>query len=221
MTQAPRVSEIFFTLQGEGPSAGTPAHFLRLQGCTVGCHWCDTRYSWDAGGGRTMDSDAIWDQARALGRSGLLVVTGGEPLEHAGLEHLLREALEHWPAVEVETSGVAPPPLSDPRLGWNVSPKLPSATPRWQETWRHVAAWNAEPRATFKIVVGDPPDADDACRLVSQHGIPGERLMLMPEGLTDDAVRRHAVELAELCKREGWRLSPRLHIWMWGARRGV
>src|SRR5882762_2494054 len=127
MTPTPRVSEIFFTLQGEGPSAGTPAHFLRLQGCTVGCHWCDTRYSWDAGGGESLDSAAIWDRARSFGNSSLLVVTGGEPLQQPGLEALLREALERWPAVEVETSGIGPPPLSDPRLAWNVSPKLPSA----------------------------------------------------------------------------------------------
>ena len=221
MTHTARVSEIFFTLQGEGPSAGKPAHFLRLQGCTVGCHWCDTRYSWDAGGGSAMESEAIWARAGALGDSGLLVVTGGEPLEHPGLVRLLGEALERWAEVEVETSGVGPPPLSHPRLSWNVSPKLPSVTPRWEESWRHVAAWIAEPRATFKIVVGDPPDADDARRLVREHQLPKERLMLMPEGLTDEVVRRHAADLVELCKREGWRLSPRLQIWIWGARRGV
>ena len=221
MPETARVSEIFLSLQGEGPSAGTPAHFLRLQGCTVGCRWCDTRYSWPADGGREMAPTAIWDQARALGPAPLLVVTGGEPLEHPGLAELLRAALDHWGAVEVETSGIATPPLSHPRLAWNVSPKLPSATPRWQESWRHAAAWNAEPRATFKIVVGDPPDPDDACRLLTQHGVRPERVMLMPEGITDEVIRRHALELTELCKREGWRMSPRLHIWLWGARRGV
>jgi 7-carboxy-7-deazaguanine synthase len=221
MAQTPRVSEIFFTLQGEGPSAGTPAHFLRLQGCTVGCRWCDTRYSWEAGGGEAIEPATIWERARSLGSSSLLVITGGEPLEYPGLVELLNGALERWPAVEVETSGVGPPPLSHPRLAWNVSPKLPSATPAWSESWRHAATWIAEPRATFKIVVGDPPDADDARRLVTEHRLPRERVMLMPEGLTDDAIRAHATGLAELCKREGWRLSPRLHIWMWGARRGV
>ena len=175
----------------------------------------------DAGGGEALDSAAIWDQARSLGNSRLLVVTGGEPLQQPGLEALLREALERWPEVEVETSGIGPPPLSDPRLAWNVSPKLPSATPAWRDCWRHLAAWVAEPRATFKIVVGDPPDPDDALRLVSEHRLPKERVMLMPEGLTDGRIRRHAEDLAELCKRQGWRLSPRLHIWMWGARRGV
>jgi 7-carboxy-7-deazaguanine synthase len=217
----PRISEVFLSLQGEGPSAGLPAHFVRLQGCDVGCDWCDTRYSWPAAGGEATTLAALWPRLAALGRSPLLVVTGGEPLQHPGLARLLREALERWPRVEVETSGIAPPPLSDERLHYNVSPKLPSATPRWRETWRHAGAWVAEPRATFKIVVGDPPDPDDALRLIAEHGLPRARVLLMPEGLTEARVREHALALAELCKREGLRLSPRLHVWMWGARRGV
>ena len=85
----------------------------------------------------------------------------------------------------------------------------------------HAADWVAEPRATFKIVVGDPPDLEDALRLAKHHALPRERVMLMPEGLTDATLRERAATLAEACKREGLRLSPRLHVWMWGARRGV
>jgi 7-carboxy-7-deazaguanine synthase len=216
-----RVSEVFLSLQGEGPSAGTPAHFVRLQGCTVGCHWCDTKYAWEAAGGEARPAERIWSEARALGDAPLLVVTGGEPLEHADLGALLTQALERWPRVEVETSGIAAPPLSHPRLFYNVSPKLPSATPRWADSWRWTAAWAAEPRATFKIVVGEPPDPEDAMRMIDQHGLPRERVMLMPEGITDDRVRAHATTLAELCRTHGFRMSPRLHLWLWGAKRGV
>ena len=216
-----RVSEVFLSLQGEGPSAGTPAHFVRLQGCTVGCQWCDSRYTWDAAGGEARPAEHIWAEALALGNAPLLVVTGGEPLEHPGLAPLLEQALSRWTRVEVETSGIAPPPLSHPRLFYNVSPKLPSATPRWGETWKATAAWSAEPNATFKIVVGDPPDPEDVLRLIAEHRIPVGRVMLMPEGLTDERVRAHAAVLAELCRRTGIRMSPRLQVWMWGAKRGV
>jgi 7-carboxy-7-deazaguanine synthase len=216
-----RISELFLSLQGEGPSAGTPAHFLRLQGCDVGCQWCDTKYSWDPAAGHETALDRLWADARALGPSPMLVVTGGEPLEHPSLSELLIQALEHWARVEVETSGILPPPLRHERLSYNVSPKLPSATKRWAETWRHIPEWIAEPNATFKIVVGDPPDPDDALRLIVEHGLPHARVMLMPEGLTEERLREHAVALAELCKRTGLRMSPRLHIWMWDAKRGV
>ena len=216
-----RVSELFLSLQGEGPSAGTPAHFLRLQGCDVGCVWCDSKYTWDASGGRALGIDQALGELRALGEAPLLVITGGEPLEHPGIVELVVASLARWPRVEIETSGLLPPPLRHERLHPNVSPKLPSATERWRDTWRESGAWLADPNATFKLVIGDPPDLDDALRLIAEHRLPRERVMLMPEGLTDEALRARARELAEACKRHGLRMSPRLHIWMWGAKRGV
>ena len=94
MSSAYRISELFLSLQGEGPSAGTPACFLRLQGCDVGCHWCDTKYSWDAGGGRELTEEGLWTEMSSLGGAPLLVVTGGEPLQHAGIAELIRGADE-------------------------------------------------------------------------------------------------------------------------------
>lgn len=216
-----RVSEIFLSLQGEGPAAGTPAHFLRLQGCDVGCSWCDSRYTWNFAGGEDARLEELWPSLVALGEAPLLVVTGGEPLEHRGIGDLLAAAVERWPRVEVETSGILPPPLHHDRLFYNVSPKLPSATARWAETWRVLPDWVGEPNATFKLVVGDPPDCDDALRMIAEHGLPKARVMLMPEGMTEEKLRARAESLAVVCKREGLRMSPRLHIWLWGAKRGV
>jgi len=215
-----RVAELFRSLQGEGPSAGMPAHFLRLQGCDVGCRWCDTKYSWEATGGRECSVADAFAELRSLGEAPLLVVTGGEPLEHAGIDRLLAAAVGQWPRVEVETSGIAPPPHAHERLHYMWSPKLPSVTPRWAETWAHTERFLGDPRTTAKIVVGER-DHDDVLRLVREHRLPRERVMLMPEGLTDQAVREGARTLAPLCQREGFRLSPRLHVWLWGAKRGV
>ena len=215
-----RVAELFRSLQGEGPSAGTPAHFLRLQGCDVGCRWCDTKYTWDVAGGSANGIAESFEALRALGDAPLLVLTGGEPLAHPGVERLLTAALGQWPRVEVETSGIAPPPLAHERLYYMWSPKLPSVTARWAETWAHMASFMSDPRTTVKLVVADGDD-DDALRLIREHGLAKERVMLMPEGLTDAAVRTRALTLAPLCQREGLRLSPRLHVWLWGAKRGV
>ena len=216
-----RIAELFHSLQGEGPSTGAPAHFLRLQGCDVGCRWCDTRYTWDAAGGRAIGIDDAFTELRALGCAELLVITGGEPLAHPGVEVLIARALAAWDRVEVETSGLMPPPVQEVRLHYNVSPKLPTATPRWSETWAHVAQFADDPNATFKLVVGDAPDESDALRLIAERALPRHRTSLMPEGMTDAALRERAVALAETCKREGLRLTPRLHVWLWGARRGV
>ena len=216
-----RLCEVFLSLQGEGPSAGTPAHFIRLQGCDVGCKWCDTKYSWEFSGGTQIELDELWGRLRALGEAALLVVTGGEPLQHPGIGRLLEEALSRWERVEVETSGILPPPLCNPKLYYNVSPKLPSATPRWSETWRHMCAWIDDRNSTLKIVVGEPPDLEDARRLIAEHRIPSSRVMLMPEGMTEERLRARAPAVAEACKQYGFRLSPRLQVWLWRARRGM
>lgn len=213
-----RVSETFRSLQGEGPSAGAPATFVRLQGCSVGCRWCDSRYTWDPGLGREGVLAGLLAELTGLGSCDLLVITGGEPLQVQGFEEFTAAACGCWGRVEVETSGVSRPPLSLPNLFWNWSPKLPSATPNWEATWAHAAAWMAEPRTVAKIVVG-PDDAADAERLA--RTLPRDRVWLMPEAMTAEVLRERSVALAEICKREGWRLSPRLHVWLWGARRGV
>ncbi|HEY6195769.1 MAG TPA: 7-carboxy-7-deazaguanine synthase QueE [Candidatus Eisenbacteria bacterium] len=215
-----RVAELFRSLQGEGPSAGTPAHFLRLQGCDVGCAWCDTKYSWDATRGRACTIAEAFRELRALGDAPLLVVTGGEPLAHPGVDRLLAAALGQWPRLEVETSGIVPPPLAHERLHYMWSPKLPSATGRWADTWAHAARFLGDPRTTVKLVVGDG-DEESALRLIHDYALPRARVLLMPEGITDAALRARALALAELCQREGLRLSPRLHVWLWGAKRGV
>ena len=215
-----RVAETFRSLQGEGPSAGTPAHFLRLQGCDVGCRWCDTKYTWDATGGRASTIAEAFAELRALGEASLLVVTGGEPLAHPGIERLLQAAVGQWARVEVETSGLHAPPVTHERLHYMWSPKLPSVTERWGDTWAHASAFVSDPRTTIKIVVGEHDEAALMERL-SEGVLPRERVMLMPEGMTDAALVERARALAALCLRENLRLSPRLHVWLWGAKRGV
>lgn len=215
-----RVSEVFLSLQGEGPSAGTPAHFLRLQGCDVGCHWCDTKYTWDPAAGQEMSLADAFAALHELGEAPLLVVTGGEPLAHLGVERVLAAAVGRWARVEVETSGIAPPKFTHERLHHMWSPKLPGVTERWAETWAHAAKFLADPRTWVKLVLSEGDD-EAALRLIREHAIPRARVLLMPQGLTDSALRERALSLAELCKREGLRLSPRLHVWLWGAKRGV
>lgn len=215
-----RVAELFRSLQGEGPSAGTPAHFLRLQGCDVGCRWCDTRYTWESTGGHERSIADAFTELRALGDAPLLVVTGGEPLAHPGIDRLLAAAVGQWPRVELETSGSMPPTPQHERLYPMWSPKLPSVTERWADTWAHSTRFMSDPRTTVKLVVARGDD-DDALRLIREYALPKDRVMLMPEGLSDTAVRERALELAPLCQREGLRLSPRLHVWLWGAKRGV
>jgi 7-carboxy-7-deazaguanine synthase len=186
----------------------------------VGCRWCDTKYTWESSGGRASTIAEAFAELRALGEASLLVVTGGEPLSHPGVERVLQAAVGQWSRVEVETSGLCAPPVTHERLHYMWSPKLPSVTERWLDTWAHTAAFVSDPRTTIKIVVGEHDEAALLERL-STLALPRERVMLMPEGMTDAALVERARALATLCLRENLRLSPRLHVWLWGAKRGV
>jgi 7-carboxy-7-deazaguanine synthase len=100
------VMEHFYTLQGEGAWAGTPAYFVRLGGCDVGCHWCDVKESWplDAHPRHTVNTIHRWWQAT---EAPMVVVTGGEPLMH-NLDELTEVIHATGKRAHVETSGTSP-----------------------------------------------------------------------------------------------------------------
>ena len=75
-----RIAECFYSIQGEGVTVGHPAVFIRLQGCSVGCQWCDTKYSWDPESGRDVALDDLIDEASGFSCRHA-VITGGEPLK--------------------------------------------------------------------------------------------------------------------------------------------
>ena len=222
MAAAGRVAEIFHSIQGEGPTAGLPAVFVRLQGCSVGCAWCDTKYSWDPAGGQPLALDAILERVQAFACP-RVIVTGGEPLESPLFLPLVRALAARGVAVEVETSGVLPPPTEAPAdLQWNVSLKLVGAgvpaarrlRPEAIGAFRAAGAW-------WKLVVADEADLAEALDLIARFSLPRERVLLQPEGLRGEELTARSAWLVEACKRHGLRYSPRLHVWIWGARRGV
>ncbi len=100
------VMEHFYTLQGEGAWAGTPAYFIRLGGCDVGCHWCDVKESWpiDVHPSFEVEQMAAWWQAT---EAPLVVVTGGEPFMH-NLEALAEAIRASGRRAHIETSGTHP-----------------------------------------------------------------------------------------------------------------
>jgi organic radical activating enzyme len=216
-----RIAEAFHSLQGEGPSVGEPAHFVRLQGCSVGCRWCDTRYSWDPARGTSESVEDLERRLRQLGHAELLVITGGEPLENRDFVPIVSWGAASWRRVEVETSGVLAPPPVERNVSWNWSPKLPAVTPRWAETWAHAADFLATSRFACKVVVDSEPEWDAMCELLDAHGVPAGRVFVMPQGTNAEELTARARWLAPLCLARGYHLTFRLHVLLWGARRGV
>ena len=207
-------AEVFYSLQGEGASVGSPAMFLRLAGCNLHCVWCDTKHAWGSGIERTPQEVANM-VARSEGWD-RLVVTGGEPvLQAADLEEVF-SLLPGEVKIEVETNGtVAPTPALIGRVTtWNVSPKLPHAesgcaTPTLE-------AFRGLPNAWYKFVVRGEEDWE----AVEALQLPRARVMLMPCAVDRAGYRSLLPDVAQMCIRHGVRLSPRLHVEIWDTEPG-
>ncbi len=215
-----RIAECFFSIQGEGVSAGVPAVFVRLQGCSVGCRWCDTKYSWDPEGGYEVSVDALVQQALAF-PCRRVVVTGGEPLESPLFVPLAQALGDRGFRIEVETSGTLPPPPV-PVNQWNVSVKLAgSGVPEARRINPDAIRPFLRLETWWKFVVVDQADVAEVLRLAERFALPRERILLMPEGMRREELLERSLWVVEECRRQGFRYSPRLHILLWGAKRGT
>jgi 7-cyano-7-deazaguanosine (preQ0) biosynthesis protein QueE len=223
------ISEVFGpTFQGEGPSMGRRAGFVRLGRCNLDCSWCDTPYTWDwerfdpAVEVRKVPIAKIVEQLAAMDPE-IVVVTGGEPLlQQRSLGPLLEACTARgWP-VEVETNGTLAPSTSMAELvaQWNVSPKL--ANSGIAEERRIVpealAALQATGRALFKVVVGSEAELDEVAALEAEHGL--RPIWILPEGTDAAAVLDRGRALADPVLARGWSLTTRLHVLLWGDERG-
>ncbi|MGD7651757.1 MAG: 7-carboxy-7-deazaguanine synthase QueE [Verrucomicrobiales bacterium] len=237
--------EIFHTIQGEGVSAGSPAVFVRTSRCNLHCVWCDTDYTWNFTAtpwphqkNHKHDKNQVTVEATPAEIAKLVaayscprvVLTGGEPLlqqpELLETIRLIRKTLPDCLFVfEVETNGtIIPDPDFNSAIDqFNVSPKLAnSGVPENQRlnpaALTHFAA---SPNAWFKFVVASPNDLEEIQTILKTHHLPASRTLLMPEGRTNADLNRNAPWLADCCRDLGLRFCDRLHIRLWGDKRGV
>jgi 7-carboxy-7-deazaguanine synthase len=222
-----RIAELFYSIQGEGSLVGVPSFFIRTSGCNLRCAWCDTPYASWRPEGVDLSLAQILDEVKAH-RATHVVVTGGEPMiapEIVPLTNRLRDLGLH---ITIETAGTVFQPVACDLM--SISPKLSNSTPAGSWAGRH-GALRIQPGVLgdltarydyqLKFVIGKPEDVEEARALAESLGAGPERVILMPEGVDRDILRERGVWLAEICKKEGFRFSPRLHVELWGLRRGV
>jgi 7-carboxy-7-deazaguanine synthase len=219
-----KIAEIFYSIQGEGTLVGVPSVFVRTSGCNLRCQWCDTPYtSWQPEGEeRTVES--IVEEVHAFGASHV-VLTGGEPMIAPGVVDLTHRISQH---LTIETAGTVDAPVRCDLM--SISPKLANSTPEGRWAAQHdrlryqpavLRSLMARYRYQLKFVVADPSDVEEIRAIVGETGAARESVVLMPEGTSAPVLAERGRWLAEIAKLEGWRLSPRLHVDLWGNKRGV
>jgi organic radical activating enzyme len=224
-----KLSETFSSLQGEGPSAGAPAFFVRLALCNLRCSWCDTRYTWDFERYRYEDEVReveVSEVVEAIVASGQprVILTGGEPLLQTRALELLVNALPASLAVEIETNGTLEPSaiLRERVDQWNVSPKLAHSgeTAERRQRLGPLAALKSTGRAYLKLVVCSGDDRSEVEALIDRLDWPRDRVCLMPEATSPNLHAERAPSVAALSQELSVRFSPRLHVLLWGGERG-
>jgi 7-carboxy-7-deazaguanine synthase len=227
-----KVSEVFASIQGEGILSGVPSLFIRLTGCNLRCVWCDTPYtSWEPEGEDWPPERLLaWVDAHPAYRH--VVLTGGEPMLFREIETFSRQLHHRGLHLTIETAGTV---LRDVACDlMSVSPKLANSTPwnRGSREWaeRHEAS-RIQPDTLrsllknfnhqLKFVVASPSDLPEIEDLVRQLPSTPDRVLLMPEGVDPSVLSQRAVWLVEECKLRGWRFCPRLHVMLYGNRRGT
>jgi 7-carboxy-7-deazaguanine synthase len=223
-----RIAEIFYSIQGEGTLTGVPSVFVRTSGCNLRCSWCDTPYtSWNPEGPEMADDAIIAQVLRYPARH--VVVTGGEPMLFAPTVALTQALKSHSLHITIETAGTVYQPVVCDLM--SISPKLANSTPREEpHASRHEKA-RYQPEILkrlmreydyqLKFVVAAPEDLAEINAILTTIEGDRTRVLLMPEGVTAETMRERGQWLAEICKRDGFRYSPRIHVDLWGDRRGV
>lgn len=222
------VNEIFGpTFQGEGKNIGMPTMFLRLAGCNLHCSWCDTPYTWDwqRYDRRAESHPTPWEavatqlQAQSLRN---LVISGGEPLLQSKALLPLTTALhvDGW-HIEVETAGTVQP--TDWALAdlYTVSPKLANSGNLLAQRYHPetLTAFAQSGKAVFKFVVEGLADFAELDQLVTTHRL--HPVYIMPQGILAEQVQQTAQQVANAAIERGYYLTTRLHVLLYGNRRGV
>jgi 7-carboxy-7-deazaguanine synthase len=226
-----KISEIFYSIQGEGMLAGVPSVFLRTSGCNLRCTWCDTPYtSWNPEGDDLSLDDILARVCRQ--RAAHVVITGGEPMIQEDIVRLTQQLKDLDLHITIETAGTVYKPVTCDLM--SISPKLANSTPTLREEGRWAAQHDrlryqpdvlkqltTEYPYQLKFVVSDPGDLAEIETILKETGADRSRVVLMPEGTSSETLSERARWLVDICKREGFRYGPRLHIDIYGNKRGV
>lgn len=227
-----QLAEIFYSVQGEGRLIGVPSIFIRTSGCNLRCVWCDTPYtSWKPEGRCWTIDEIVAEVANHPTR--FVVITGGEPFLAPELEKLAEVLRRRGGHITIETAATLFKPVECDLL--SMSPKLANSTP-WEKHQGRFAKMHESRRLDFavmnsflerydyqiKFVVDRPADFEELRDVLRKlKRVDPSRVRIMAQGTQPRQIDAKAQWIVELCKKYGYGYTPRLHIDLYGNRRGT
>ena len=231
------ISELYYSIQGEGVTVGVPSIFVRLQGCILNCMWCDTVDVWKQGTSRPVKDIAdniynIADQAHSFPST--IVLTGGSPLlQQENLIHLITKLRPDF-RIELENECVIMPNLSMMYSidQWNNSPKLSNSGVERSKRYKkdviyRMARLDSDPnqfnnKSWFKFVVECEEDWEEIkMDFIEPNLIRREQVILMPQAISRMELKDIQQTVVQMALKHNVRYSPREHITIWNQRTGV
>jgi 7-carboxy-7-deazaguanine synthase len=228
-----KLSELFFSIQGEGKLAGVPSVFVRASGCNLRCVWCDTPYaSWEPEGSDISVGEIVKRVCAFEAKH--VVLTGGEPMIMPEIGQLCAELKGRGFHITIETAATVFKDL--PCDLASLSPKLRNSIPTEREGGRFAVAHDRmrinvgviqnfiDSAGDFqlKFVVCDEAELGEIEEFLKQlKGWTPADVLLMPEGIEGESLAERSRWVAELCKCTGYRFCPRLHILLYGNKRAT
>jgi 7-carboxy-7-deazaguanine synthase len=208
-----RITEIFYSLQGESNTVGLPTVFIRLTGCPLRCVYCDTEYAFS--GGKKIPIDEILAQVEAYGTP-YVTVTGGEPLAQPGCLDLMTRLLDKGYTVSLETSGALDISKVDPRVIKVMDLKTPSSGELGRNLYQNLDFLDRKDQ--IKFVIGNEEDYAWSKAALNEYGLP-ERCQILFSPVMG---RQDPTDLAEkiLADRLPVRFQIQLHKLLWADARG-
>jgi 7-carboxy-7-deazaguanine synthase len=227
-----RIAEIFYSIQGEGRLLGVPSVFIRTSGCNLRCVWCDTPYtSWEPEGTERELNEILLEAKRHPTK--YVVVTGGEPFLAHEIEELTRRLKREGFHITMETAATIFKAVQCDLM--SMSPKLANSTP-WKRDKGRFAKIHEEHRINspvilqfidrydyqLKFVVDNKKDFLEIEKILAMlETVDRSRVLVMAQGRTKSELREKGPWIVELCQKHGFSYTPRLHIELFGNRRGT
>jgi 7-carboxy-7-deazaguanine synthase len=231
------LAEDFYSLQGEGRFIGTPAYFFRTNNCNLRCSWlnndgsiskCDTPYSsWAPEKSYKMFFSEMLSKVKET-KARHVVATGGEPMLQKGLVDIANEFMRNKYNVTIETNGTRYLEGLDSNIFLSISPKLKTANALnneqhtknniWVDTTRKLISTHPY---QLKFVYNIKDDEQEIEKILNSLPAIGKNVYIMAQGLTVEMLQKKGQEIWEMCCKYGWNMTPRMHIDVFGNKKGI